>query len=214
MIVDDRPGADEMIGDEIIAKAPPDGYTIGIVSHTGITASPQLHNQVRYDPQKDFTPIFMLGRVTPVMVVPPTVTVRGDATHDVRLQNGDVVFVPTHGARVRVIGEVIRPAKLWCDTSTLKECEILTKKVGGEKAALRKGGLLFLPGFTAPKILWLKRNEPHHFKRLRHVLLPHDYLNFHLTGEYFMEYGDASGTGLMDVRKRTVPVATAAPGLE
>jgi tripartite-type tricarboxylate transporter receptor subunit TctC len=70
VIVDNRPGADEMIGDEIIAKAPPDGYTIGIVSHTGITASPQLHNQVRYDPQKDFTPVFMLGQVTPVMVVP------------------------------------------------------------------------------------------------------------------------------------------------
>jgi xylulokinase len=99
-------------------------------------------------------------------------------------------------------GQVIRPAKLWCDTSTSKECEILTKKVGGPKAALKKAGLLFLPGFTAPKILWLKRNEPENFKRLRHVLLPHDYLNFHLTGNYFMEFGDASGTALMDVRKR------------
>jgi xylulokinase len=100
-------------------------------------------------------------------------------------------------------GEVIRPAKLWCDTSTVKECEILTKKIGGPKAAIKKAGLMFLPGFTAPKILWLKRNEPHNYKRLRHVLLPHDYLNFHLTGNYFMEYGDASGTALMDVRKRT-----------
>src|SRR5688572_25091639 len=100
-------------------------------------------------------------------------------------------------------GEVIRPAKLWCDTSTTKECALLTKKLGGDKAALKKAGLLFLPGFTAPKILWLKRNEPHHYKRLRHVLLPHDYLNFHLTGNYFMEHGDASGTALMDVRKRT-----------
>ncbi|HEY0944196.1 MAG TPA: xylulokinase [Opitutaceae bacterium] len=99
-------------------------------------------------------------------------------------------------------GEVIRPAKLWCDTSTTKECALLTKKLGGDKAVLRKAGLLFLPGFTAPKILWLKRNEPHNYKRLRHVLLPHDYLNFHLTGNYFMEYGDASGTALMDVRKR------------
>lgn len=100
-------------------------------------------------------------------------------------------------------GDVIRPAKLWCDTSTTAECAILTKKLGGEKAAIRKAGLAFLPGFTAPKILWLKRNEPSHYRRLRHVLLPHDYLNFHLTGEYFMEYGDASGTALMDVRKRT-----------
>jgi xylulokinase len=100
-------------------------------------------------------------------------------------------------------GDVIRPAKLWCDTSTTAECAILTRKLGGEKAAIRKAGLAFLPGFTAPKILWLKRNEPSHYRRLRHVLLPHDYLNFHLTGEYFMEHGDASGTALMDVRKRT-----------
>ena len=68
-IVDNRPGADEMIGDEVIAKSPPDGYTLGVVSHGGLTASPQLHRQVRYDPEKDFTPIFMLGEITPVMVV-------------------------------------------------------------------------------------------------------------------------------------------------
>jgi xylulokinase len=100
-------------------------------------------------------------------------------------------------------GAVIRPAKLWCDTSTTQECEILTRKLGGTKAAIRTAGLAFLPGFTAPKILWLKRHEPANYKRLRHVLLPHDYLNFHLTGNYFMEHGDASGTALMDVRKRT-----------
>lgn len=100
-------------------------------------------------------------------------------------------------------GLVIRPAKLWCDTSTVKECELLTKKFGGDKNVIKKAGLKFLPGFTAPKILWLKRNEPANFKRLRHVLLPHDYLNFHLTGNYFMEHGDASGTALLDVRKRT-----------
>jgi xylulokinase len=99
-------------------------------------------------------------------------------------------------------GEVIRPAKLWCDTSTVAECALLTKKLGGAPAVIRKAGLLFLPGFTAPKILWLKRHEPQNFKRLRHVLLPHDFLNFHLTGNFFMEYGDASGTALMDVRKR------------
>jgi xylulokinase len=100
-------------------------------------------------------------------------------------------------------GEVIRPAKLWCDTSTVTECAMLTGSIGGAKAAIRRCGLLFLPGFTAPKILWLKRNEPRNYRRLRHVLLPHDYLNFHLTGRYFMEFGDASGTALMDVRRRT-----------
>jgi xylulokinase len=99
-------------------------------------------------------------------------------------------------------GEVIRPAKLWCDTSTTAECEILTRKLGGPQAALRQVGNHILPGFTAPKILWLKRHEPANFRRLRHILLPHDYLNYHLTGRYCMEYGDASGTALMDVRRR------------
>ncbi len=99
-------------------------------------------------------------------------------------------------------GQVIRPAKLWCDTSTTAECAILTKKLGGPKAAIRQTGNLILPGFTAPKILWLKRHEPRNYQKLRHVLLPHDYLNFWLTGNYFMEFGDASGTALMDVRKR------------
>ncbi len=100
-------------------------------------------------------------------------------------------------------GEVIRPAKLWCDTSTVAECALLTKKLGGPKAVIRRAGLPFLPGYTAPKILWLKRHEPANYRRLRHVLLPHDYLNFHLTGNYFMEPGDASGTALLDVRQRT-----------
>lgn len=100
-------------------------------------------------------------------------------------------------------GQVIRPAKLWCDTSTTAECTLITHKLGGPKAAIRKTGNLVLPGFTAPKILWLKRREPANYRQLRHVLLPHDYLNFHLTGNYFMEYGDASGTALMDVRRRT-----------
>ena len=106
-------------------------------------------------------------------------------------------FVPLDGA-----GEVIRPAKLWCDTTTIEECRILTRRLGGEKAVLAKTGVSFLPGFTAPKILWLKRHEPANYRRLRHVLLPHDYLNFHLTGSYAMECGDASGTALLDVRRR------------
>jgi xylulokinase len=100
-------------------------------------------------------------------------------------------------------GEVIRPAKLWCDTSTAPECVLLTRKLGGAKSVIRKTGMPFLSGYTAPKILWLKRHEPANYRRLRHVLLPHDYLNLHLTGNYFMEFGDGSGTGLMDVRWRT-----------
>ena len=99
-------------------------------------------------------------------------------------------------------GMVIRPAKLWNDTSTAKECEYLTRRLGGVKNVLRLIGNLVLPGYTAPKILWLKRNEPQNYARLRHVLLPHDYLNYYLTGNMVMEYGDASGTAMMDVRRR------------
>jgi tripartite-type tricarboxylate transporter receptor subunit TctC len=76
VIVDNRPGADEMLGDEIVAKSPPDGYTLGVISNAGITASPQLHKEVPYDPQKDFTAIYMLGEITPVMVVPAKSPVR------------------------------------------------------------------------------------------------------------------------------------------
>jgi xylulokinase len=107
-------------------------------------------------------------------------------------------------------GAVIRPAKLWCDTSTSAECAILTHKLGGPKAVIRRTGLPFLPGYTAPKVLWLKRHEPQNFRRLRHILLPHDYLNLHLTGNYFMEYGDASGTAFLDVRRRTWSAAAMA----
>ena len=100
-------------------------------------------------------------------------------------------------------GQVIRAAKLWCDTTTSKECEEITEHLGGPEATIAELGNMVLPGFTAPKILWLKKNEPDNFNRLTTVLLPHDYLNFWLTGISVMEYGDASGTALMDVRKRS-----------
>jgi xylulokinase len=106
-------------------------------------------------------------------------------------------FVPLDQA-----GEVIRPAKLWCDTATAPECEEIMARLGGWKATLKALGNAVLPGFTASKILWLKNHEPENYRRLATVLLPHDYLNFWLTGQKTMEYGDASGTALLDVRKR------------
>src|SRR3974390_2410710 len=99
-------------------------------------------------------------------------------------------------------GQVIRPAKLWCDTSTAAECDEIMGKLGGLKKTIRALGNAVLPGFTASKILWLKNHEPKNYARLATVLLPHDYLNFWLTGEKVMEYGDASGTALLDVSKR------------
>ena len=99
-------------------------------------------------------------------------------------------------------GEVIRAAKLWCDTSTAAECEEITAALGGTKETIKAIGNAVLPGFTASKILWLKNHEPQNFKKLATVLLPHDYLNYWLTGEKVMEFGDASGTALLDVRRR------------
>ncbi len=106
-------------------------------------------------------------------------------------------FVPLDKA-----GEVVRPAKLWCDTATAAECDEIMAAHGGLKPTIKAQGIGVLPGFTASKILWLKKREPKNFARLATVLLPHDYLNFWLTGERVMEYGDASGTALLDVRKR------------
>ena len=99
-------------------------------------------------------------------------------------------------------GLPIRPAKLWNDTSTVEETDLIIERLGGKAKAIEKLGIAPAVGFTASKILWLKMHEPENFARLAAVLLPHNYLNYHLTGRLHMEYGDASGTGLMDIRKQ------------
>ncbi|MFH1945213.1 MAG: xylulokinase [Acidobacteriota bacterium] len=99
-------------------------------------------------------------------------------------------------------GVPIRPARLWNDTSTVGETEELVQKLGGPEEFINKLGIGLAVGFTASKILWLKKNEPENYRHLHTVLLPHNYLNFVLTGKRHMEYGDASGTGLMDIRSR------------
>jgi len=98
--------------------------------------------------------------------------------------------------------EVVRPAKLWCDTSTGAECEAFAAEFGGAKGLIALAGNTILPGYTAPKVLWMERNEPDQFAAVQTILLPHDYINFWLTGVKRMEYGDASGTGFLDVRRR------------
>jgi len=129
------------------------------------------------------------------------------ALKQAKARAGEVVAIGVSGQQHGFVpldasGAVIRPAKLWCDTSTAAECDEMTAAMGGSKAVMKALGNSILPGFTASKILWLKKHEPKNFARLKTVLLPHDYLNFWLTGERFMEYGDASGTALMDVRRR------------
>jgi xylulokinase len=97
---------------------------------------------------------------------------------------------------------IIRPAKLWCDTSTSEQCDEITRAFGGTPGLIELAGNPMLPGYTAPKILWIKENEPQNFEKIRTILLPHDFINYWLTGVKRMEPGDASGTGLFDVRKR------------
>ena len=99
--------------------------------------------------------------------------------------------------------QVIRPAKLWNDTETAPQNAQLIARLGGPNACLRRFGILPLTGYTASKLLWLQQNEPANFARIRHILLPHEYLNFYLTGQLHAEAGDASGTAFFDPRTRT-----------
>ena len=129
------------------------------------------------------------------------------ALHEAKIDSRNVKAIGVSGQQHGLVpldekGNVIRPVKLWNDTSTLDECNILTRKLGGKKAVIEYLGLTIPPGFTASKVLWLKRHEPANYDKLSTILLPHDYLNFYLTGRKVMEYGDASGTALMNVRTR------------
>lgn len=99
-------------------------------------------------------------------------------------------------------GEVIRPAKLWCDTETAPQNAELLARLGGVEGSLDQLGLTLATGYTLSKLLWLQQHEADAFSRIAHILLPHDYLNYWLTGELSAEYGDASGTGFFDIRRR------------
>ncbi len=98
--------------------------------------------------------------------------------------------------------EVIRPAKLWNDTETAPQNAEMIARMGGREAWFERFGIVPLTGYTLSKLLWLQQNEPENFARVRHILLPHEYLNFWLTGELRAEFGDASGTAFFDVRRR------------
>ncbi len=99
-------------------------------------------------------------------------------------------------------GTVLAPVKLWCDTSTAVECEEIMDDVGGEQKCVEIAGNSIAVGYTASKIRWLKKNNSEAYARMSTILLPHDYLNFYLTGNRVMECGDASGTGILNVRNR------------
>jgi xylulokinase len=131
-----------------------------------------------------------------------------DAIGRANIKPADIVSLGVSGQQHGFVpldkkGKPVRPAKLWNDTSTIKETNEIIEKNGGKKQYIEKTGINLAVGFTASKILWLKNHEPEKFKKLRTILLPHNYINYYLTGEAVMEYGDASGTGLMDIRERT-----------
>lgn len=96
---------------------------------------------------------------------------------------------------------VIRPAILWNDGRSEKEAEYLNNVIGKEELLKLCGNIAFA-GFTAPKILWVKENEPENFARINKILLPKDYILFTLTGKYYTDVSDASGTLYFDVENR------------
>lgn len=107
-------------------------------------------------------------------------------------------------------GEVVRPAILWNDQRTAAECDEIRARVGRSRLIAISGNDA-LTGFTAPKILWTRQREPDVYARIRHILLPKDYLRYRLTGEYAMDKADGSGTLLFDLARRDWSAELLAP---
>ncbi len=98
-------------------------------------------------------------------------------------------------------GEVLRPAILWNDQRTGAQCEEITQRVGAQRLIDLTGNRA-LTGFTAPKILWVRENEPEVYARTAHILLPKDYVRYRLTGDYAVDKADGSGMILFDLKQR------------
>ncbi len=123
------------------------------------------------------------------------------------LKLGDIAGVSFSGQMHGLVAldaqdQVIRPAILWNDQRTGKECEEIIAAAGGLDGLISYTNNTMLTGYTGGKILWLKKNEPDHFKRMKLFLMPKDYIRFLLTGERMTEVSDGSGTGLFDVKNR------------
>ena len=98
--------------------------------------------------------------------------------------------------------EVIRPAILWNDGRTTKECDYLNNEIGKENLSKYTANISFT-GFTAPKILWIRNEEPENFARIKKIMLPKDYIAYKLTGIHCTDVSDASGMLLLDVKNRS-----------
>jgi xylulokinase len=99
-------------------------------------------------------------------------------------------------------GEVLRPAILWNDQRTGEQCDEIRARIG-RRRLIELTGNDALTGFTAPKILWVRENEPKVYGKIAHVILPKDYIRHHLTGEFATDLAGASGTLLLDVAHRS-----------
>ena len=122
--------------------------------------------------------------------------------NDVSLIRGIGVGGQMHGLVILDENDnVIRPAILWNDGRTFKETEYLIEVIGKEKLAEFTGNIAFA-GFTAPKIMWVRDNEPENFSKISKIMLPKDYLNYRLTGVHSIDYSDASGMLLLDVENK------------
>lgn len=98
-------------------------------------------------------------------------------------------------------GKVLRPCIMWNDQRTASQCASITAKASPERVLQLTGNPL-LPGFSAPKIVWVREHEPEVYARTAKILLPKDYIRFKLSGEFFTDVSDASGTSLLDVARR------------
>ena len=97
--------------------------------------------------------------------------------------------------------DVIRPAILWNDGRTQKETDYLNNEIGKDKLSEYTANIAFA-GFTAPKILWMRENEPDNFNKIKKIMLPKDYLAYKLSGTFCTDYSDASGMLLLDVKNK------------
>lgn len=127
------------------------------------------------------------------------------ACRQLSMDDVDAISVDAQGHGLVALdddGEVIRPAKLWNDTTSSPEAEELVARLGREAWASRTG-IVPVPAITITKLLWLKRHEPENFARIATILLPSDYLTFRLTGNFVTDRTEASGTGYFDAASST-----------
>jgi xylulokinase len=128
---------------------------------------------------------------------------RGNSVDPAREVSGIGLSGQMHGSVfLDSAGRVLRPALLWNDQRTAAQCREIEQKAGGRAALIEQVSNPALTGFTAPKILWFRENEPKKFEKCRQVLLPKDYIRYRLTNQFASDVSDASGTLLLDVKNR------------